>query len=350
MVTTKEQQKHYQLSDAAGAIEYCFEKGWSDGLPVVPPNKESIQAMLDQAGLKATDEVVFVEHRNVSVTAEKVAINAVMAGCKSEYMPVIVATLEAMVDPKWGFHGPATSTGGAGILIIVNGPAARDLGMNSGEDLFGPGWRANATIGRAIRLVMRNVLRCLPGTLDRSTMGHTGRYTYCIAENEANSPWPPLHVERGFLPEQSTVTVFAALAPHQYYNQLSNTAEGLLSTLCAHMRISGFVRGQPQYLLIFSGEHAAILQKDGWRKEDIRRFCFDHTQTSFAELKRIQVMKGEITAGDETLMKPLVTTPDNFLIMAAGGQAGAFSAYVPGWGGVSTTQSVTREIKLQVKF
>jgi hypothetical protein len=350
MVVTKEQQKDHRLKDAVEAIEYCFERGWSDGLPVVPPNTESIQAMLDQANLKATDEVVFVEHRNVSVTAEKVAINAVMAGCKPEYMPVIVASLEAMVDPKWGFHGPATSTGGAGFLIIVNGPVARDLDINSGEDVFGPGWRANATIGRAVRLVTRNVLRSLPGTLDRSTIGHTGRYTYCIAENEANSPWPPLHVERGFLPEQSTVTVFAALAPHQYYNQLSHTAEGVLATLCAHMRISGFAGRQPQYLLIFSGEHASIFQKDGWTKEDIRRFCFDHTQTSLAELKRIQVMKGEITDRDETFMKPLVTTPDNFMIIAAGGQAGAFSAYVPGWGGVSTTQSVTREIKWQVKL
>ncbi len=199
--------------------------------------------MLDGAALNAADEVVFVEHRNVSVKAEKVAINAVMAGCRPEYMPVIVATLKAMMDPRWGFHGPATSTGGAGILMVVNGPVARELGINSGGDVFGPGWRANATIGRAVRLVMRNVVGCLPGTLDRSTIGHPGRYTYCIAENEAESRWKPLHVERGFLPEQSTVTVLAALAPQQCFNQLSSTAEGVLTTICAQMRLSNSAQG-----------------------------------------------------------------------------------------------------------
>jgi hypothetical protein len=345
MASKKSTSEHDPLRDTAEAIEFCFEKGWTDGLPVVPPSEGSIRAMLDGAALGAADEVVFVEHRNVSVTAEKVAINAVMAGCRPEYMPVIVAALEAMVDPRWGFHGPATSTGGAGFLVVVNGPAARDLGIHSGADVFGPGWRANATIGRAVRLVMRNVVGCLPGTLDRSTVGHPGRYTYCIAENESESPWTPLHVERGFLPGQSTVTVFAALAPHQYFNQLSNTAEGILTTLCAHMRISAGVGMQPQYLLVFTGEHATVLQRDGWTKEDIRRFCFDHTQTSHAELKRIHVMPGEVTAGDETLTKPLVPTPDDFLVLAAGGEAGAFSAFVPGWGGKRTTQSVTREIR-----
>lgn len=345
MVSRKNKSKSYQVSDTAEAIEFCFEKGWTDGLPVVPPSEGSIRAMLDGAALDPTDEVVFVEHRNVSVTAEKVAINAVMAGCRPEYMPVIVAALEAMVDPRWGFHGPATSTGGAGVFILVNGPAARELDINSGEDVFGPGWRANATIGRAVRLVMRNVLGCLPGTLDRSTVGHPGKYTYCIAENEAESSWTPLHVERGFRPEQSTVTVFAALAPHQYYNQLSRTGEGILTTLCAHMRISASVGQQPQYFLVFAGEHSMVLQKDGWTKDDTRRFCFEHTQTSHAELKRINVMPGEVATGDETLMRPLVAAPNDFLVMAAGGQAGAFSAYVPGWGGIRGSQSVTREIR-----
>lgn len=345
MVSGEHESKSYDVSDTVAAIEFCFDEGWTDGLPVVPPGEESIRAMLGGAALDPTDEVVFVEHRNVSITAEKVAINAVMAGCRPEYMPVIVAALEAMVDPRWGFHGPATSTGGAGVLILVNGPATRELGINSGEDLFGPGWRANATIGRAVRLVMRNVLGCVSGMLDRSTVGHPGRYTYCIAENEAESQWPPLHVERGYRPEQSTVTVFAALAPHQYYNQLSRTPEGILTTLCAHMRISAGVGRQPQYVLIFSGEHATVLQKAGWTKDDIRRFCFDHTQTSLAELKRIYVMPGEGMAGDEAIMEPLVASPDDFLVIPAGGQAGAFSAYVPGWGGIGTSRSVTREIR-----
>jgi len=140
----------HEVSDKAEVIEFYYSKGWTDGLPVVPPTEGSIREMLDAVGVDPLDEVVFIEHRQVSVTAEKVAINAVMAGCKPEYMPVIVATLEAMADPRWGFHGPATSTGGAAVLMLINGPITRELGINWGEDLFGPGWRANATIGRAV--------------------------------------------------------------------------------------------------------------------------------------------------------------------------------------------------------
>lgn len=337
--------EHYQVSDTAEAIEFYYAKGWTDGLPVVPPAEGSIRAMLDATGLKAEHEITFIEHRQVSVTAEKVAVNAVMAGCKPEYMPVVTAALEAIGDPRWGYHGPATSTGGSAVFMAVNGPIARELGINCGDNLFGPGFRANATIGRAVRLVMRNVIGTLPGLLDRSTLGHAGKYTYCIAENEEESPWPPLHVERGFRPEQSTVTVLAALAPHQFYNQLSNTPEDILTTACAYMRISPGVGRQPQYVLVIAGEHMHVMAKKGWSKDDIRRFCFENTQTSHAELKRINVMPGEITAEDEAKMKSLVCSPEDFIVVAAGSQAGAFSAFIPGWGSKRGSESVTVEIR-----
>jgi hypothetical protein len=229
--------------------------------------------------------------------------------------------------------------------MVVNGPIARDLELNHGDNLFGPGWRANAAIGRAIRLIMRNAIGTIPGRLDRSTLGHGGKYSYCIAENEAESPWPPLHVERGFRPEQNTVTILAALAPHQFANGLSNTPEGVLTTACAHMRISAGIRGKPQYVLVIAGEHMQVMAKAGWSKGDIRRFCFAHTQTSQAELKRINVVPGAVTPADETTMMPLVETPEDFLIVAAGGRAGVASAYIPGWGGKRTSQSVTKEIR-----
>lgn len=339
------QSGQYEVSDTAEAIELYYAKGWTDGLPVVPPTEGSIRAMLDAAGLEPDEEITFIEHRQVSVTAEKVAINAVMAGCRPEYMPVIVAALEAIGDPRWSYHGPATSTGGAAVFMVVNGPIACELGINYGDNLFGPGWRPNATIGRAVRLVMRNVIGTLPGKLDRSTLGHGGKYTFCIAENEEESPWPPLHVERGFRPEQSTVTALAALAPHQFYNQLSNTAEGVLRTACAYMRISAGVGMQPQFVLVIAGEHMQVIAKDGWSKEDIRGFCFENTQTSHAELKHINVMPGEITEEDETKMRPLVPSPEDFIVVAAGSPAGAFSAYVPGWGSKRFTESVTKEIR-----
>jgi hypothetical protein len=325
----------------AEAIEFCFQQGWTDGLPVVPPTESGVRAMLDAAGLEPGTEIAFI--RQVSVTAEKVAANAVMAGCKPEYLPVVVAAVEGLGDPRWSYHGPSTSTGGAAVLMIVNGPIARELGVNSGDNLFGPGWRANLTIGRAVRLVMRNVCGSRPGTLDRSTLGHPGRLSYVVAENEAESPWLPLHVERGFRPGQSAVTVMAA-APHQFYNQLSSTAEGVLTTLCDDMRISGNVMGQPQYMVILAGEHMRVIARDGWTKAQIRQFVFEHTRNSHAHLKQTHRMAGALLPGDETRLRPLVESPDDILVVAAGGRAGAFSAYVPGWGSKRSSQAVTKEV------
>jgi hypothetical protein len=339
------QSKAYQVSDTVEAIEFYYEKGWTDGLPIVPPTETSIRAMLQSAGLEPGQEIAFIENRQVSVTAEKVAINAVMAGCKPEYMPVVAAAIEAIGDPLYGYHGPATSTGGSAVLTLVNGPIARELDINCGDNLFGPGWRANATIGRAVRLVMRNVIGTIPGKLDRSTLGHPGKYTYCIAENEAESPWPPVHVERGFRPEQNAVTVFAALAPHQVSNQLSNTAEGVLTTIADSMRISGSVTGQPQYAVVIAGEHMRVIADDGWSKDDIKRFLFEHTQNSVAHLKRTHRVDGAVRPEDETTMRPLVQTPADIIVIAAGSKAGVFSAFIPGWGGKVSSQSVTKEVR-----
>lgn len=345
MSSTDLQSTSHEIRDTAEAFEFYYAKGWTDGLPIIPPTESSILAMLDAAGVEPDEEIAFIEHRHVSVKGVKVAINAVMAGCKPEDMPVIVASIEAMGDPRWGYHGAATSTGGSAVFMLVNGPIARELGLNYGDNLFGPGRRVNATIGRAVRLVMRNVIGTLPGALDRSTLGHGGKYSFCIAENEEGSPWPPLHVERGFQPEASTVTLLAALAPHQFYNQLSNTTEGILTTACANMRISAGVRMQPQYILVIAGEHMRVMAKEGWSKDDIKRFCFEHTQSSHAELKRINVMPGKINDEDESTMKPLVSSPEDFIVIAAGGQVGAFSAFIPGWGGKRASESVTKEIR-----
>src|SRR5436309_3305944 len=219
MPTTTLTSKHHVVEGSLDdAIEFCFQQGWTDGLPVVPPTPPKVARMLEAARLDPKQQIAFVEHRAVSSTAGKVGVNAVMAGCRPEYMPVVVAAVEAIAEPSWSYHGPGTSTGGAGVLMIINGPIATTLDVNSGDNLFGPGWRSNLTIGRALRLVMRNVCGSRPGTLDRGTLGHPGKLSYVIAENETESPWPPLHVERGFRREQSTVTVMAAEAPDQFYN------------------------------------------------------------------------------------------------------------------------------------
>src|SRR5256885_563152 len=337
--------KRHRVEDVADPIEFCFQQGWTDGLPVVPPTAERVGALLEVARLDPKQEIGFVTHRAVSVTAEKVAINAVMAGCRPEYMPVVVAAVEGIVDPRWSYHGPGTSTAGAAVLMIVNGPIARALDINAGDNLFGPGWRANLTIGRAVRLVMRNVCGSIPGTLDRGTLGHPGTLSYGIAENEADSPWTPLHVERGFRAEQSTVTVMAAEAPHQFYNQLSSGAEGVLTTLCDDMRISGNVMGQPHYALVIAGEHMRTIAGDGWVKKRIRQFVWENTQNSHAHLKRTQRMTGPLQPGDETKLRPLVATPDDILVVAAGGRAGAFSGYIPGWASAKRSQAGTKQVK-----
>ena len=229
--------------------------------------------------------------------------------------------------------------------MIVNGPIARELDINCGDNLFGPGWRSSMTIGRALRLVMRNVCGSRPGLLDRGTLGHPGKISYVIAENEAESPWTPLHVERGFRPEQSTVTVMAAESPHQCYNQLSNTPEGVLTTIADSMRLGGSAGRQPQYAIIISGEHMRTIAQGGWGKKEIRQFLFDHTQNSIAHLKRTNRVPGAVQPADETKMRPLVASPDDFLIIAAGGRAGPFAAHIPGWGGSRSSLAVTKEVK-----
>jgi len=339
------QSRHYEAPDLAAAMELCYAKGWTDGLPVVPPTEDRIRDMLAAAGLEPGLELAFIENRQVSVTAEKVAINAVLAGCKPEYMPVVVAAVEALADPLYGYHGPATSTGGAAVLMIVNGPIARELGMNSGHNLFGPGWRANATIGRAVRLTMRNTIGTIPGTLDQSSLGHPGKYTFCIAENEAESPWPPLHVDRGFRADQSAVTIMAALGVHQFSNGLSATPEGVLTTACAQMRMSAGSGRNAFYALVLAGEHMAIIAKAGWSRDDVKRYCFEHARASLAELKRANIKDGAVAPEDETNMLPVVHQPDDLLVIMAGGKAGVQSAYIPGWGGRAGSQPVTREIR-----
>ena len=243
------QSTRHDVADMSAAVDFYFDKGWTDGLPVVPPTENAIWGMLESAGLEPQAEITFIDNRQVSVTAEKVAINGVMAGCRPEYMPVLVAAVEAMGDPLWSYHGPATSTGGSAVLTVVNGPIAEELGLNHGDNLFGPGWRPNASIGRALRLVMRNVIGTLPGRLDRSTLGHSGKYGFCIAENEAESPWPALHVERGFRADQSTSSPF-----WRPWRRTSSTTSSAIpprasspppARTCASRRGSGAIRSTP---------------------------------------------------------------------------------------------------------
>ena len=204
--------------NASELIEFCYANGWSDGLPVVPPSRKLVNEALAAAGLAPQDVIARMPSRKVAVTAEKVAANAVMAGCKPEYLPVVAAAVKALAAPEFVLHHVASGLSGSTIMIVVNGPITKQLGINSTNNVFGPGVRANAAIGRALRLVLLNCLKYTPGVSDRAVMGTPGKYTCCIAENEVDHPWGPLHVERGFSPAQSTVTLIAASSMLQVWN------------------------------------------------------------------------------------------------------------------------------------
>src|SRR5436305_2815124 len=214
--------------DPQELIEAYYDAGWTDGLPVVPPSDASVEAMLAAGGFRGDEVIGEIAGRNQVVAADKVAINAVMAGCRPEYVPVVVAAVKGLCHPDFAYHGPASSTGGSAMVLIVNGPVAQRLGINGGNNAFGQGHRPNATIGRAVRLTMMNVMNTRPGFLDRATLGNPGKYSFCFAETEAQGPWAALHVERGYRPEQSTVTAYASNSLRQVYNQLAATPEPLL--------------------------------------------------------------------------------------------------------------------------
>jgi hypothetical protein len=329
--------------DPAALIEMVYQRGWTDGLPVIPPTEKSLEAMLAACGLKQEAVVGEIPIRNASITADKVAINAIMAGCLPEYMPVLMSVLKGVCHPEFGYHGPATSTGGAAIAILVNGPVARELGINARDNLFGPGFRPNATIGRALRLIMMNVVNTRPGGLDRSTLGNPGKYTLCFAEDEAGSPWEAFHVERGFRPEESTVTVFAAESILQIYNQLSSDPEQLCMTMADAMSNLGSMNivGQQDLWVVFAGEHQEVFRKAGWRKGQVKECLYRHARRSVADVKRAGRMPGPIREEEESTQRHVVRKPEDISVISAGGRAGAFSACLLGWGSYKATRSVT---------
>jgi len=322
-------------ADPAALIEAYYERGWTDGLPVVPPSAASVSAALAAGGFRGPEVLGEIPGRNTVVTADKLAINAVLAGCKPEYVPVVAAAVRGLCDPDFAYHGPASSTGGSAIVLVLNGPLAVRLGVNSGNNALGQGWRPNATIGRAVRLVMMNAMSTRPGLLDRATLGNPGKYSFCFAENEADHPWgEPFHVSRGLRAEQSAVTVYASNSLYQVYNQLAATPEPLLrcfaDALC-HAGIPNVV-GFNQSLVVFAGEHAQILRDAGWRRADVQRFLLEHARRTVADFKRAARLPGEVAPEDERTWRHVFQDPDDILIVCAGGQAGAWSACLPGWG------------------
>ncbi len=323
-------QVHEAPDDLLAAIEYCYEQGWTDGLPVVPPEASRVESLLAYDG-RAPDTVLATHPATgLECTLLAAATNAVMAGCLPEYLPVLTAAFEAMDQVPFNFHGSTASTGGSAPLLIVSGPIVDDIGMNAGANLFGPGNRANATIGRAVRLILLNVFRMIPGISDKSTQGHPGKYSFCIAERADKNPWPGLNVELGYSPEVSTVTVYAGAGFLNVENHGGNTPEAILETVADAMANYGCI-SLGQTVVVLSPEHAEIVAGTGWSKADVRAFLFEHAKRSIEDMQRI----GKYTQrAHETQNLPAIhrgLCPEDILLTVGGGDAGGHSSFIPSW-------------------
>jgi hypothetical protein len=340
-----------ELPDRPESIDaYFCERQWSDGLPIVPPTEERVRAMLGATHRGPQETLGELPPAWREATIEKLAINAVMAGCLPEYFPVVVAAIEAMLEPEFNLYGVQATTHPVAPLVVVSGPYAARIGMHAGSGAFGPGCRANATIGRAIRLILLNVGGAWPGQGDMATQGQPSKYTYAIAENEAASPWEPLRVALGFPADTSTVTVFGGEGPHNVNDHVSTTAAGIL-TVCAYTMTGlgsnvGWYFSQSQLLLVLGPEHAATIAAEGWSRADVQQFCFTQARRSLRECKLsgmygIHDWPGWMKAVvDDEARLPLVPTPEDILVMVAGGP-GKHSCVVPN---CTFSRAVTRPI------
>jgi hypothetical protein len=330
--------------------EICYQRGWTDGLPVTPPTDARVLSMLGGTSRAPGEIVGHIPPYLAPCTVEKVAINAVMAGCKPEYMPVLLAAIEAALEPVFTLHGVLATTYFSGPIIIVNGPVAQKIGMNSGINALGQGNRANATIGRALNLVVRNVGGGRPGEADRATLGAPSKFTLCFAEDESDASWQPLSEARGFPRGASTVTLFQGHGPEAFVDQKSRTPEGLTRSFAMALVKMGHPNlvQSARAIVVLTPEHYRIYKEAGWERKRIERALYEATIRPGSEIVAGQNGVGEgvpASRAGEAIPK---FHEDGLMVVRAGGSAGLFSAILPGWlagRNRAELQPVTREIK-----
>jgi hypothetical protein len=307
-------------------MEEMFERGWTDGLPVVPPTSERVEKML--GSFLADTSLGQVPPAMGEATLERLAACAVLAGCRPEYFPVVVAAGKAALDGSFNLHGQAVTTQPAGQLIVVNGPVRHELGMNSGMGVLGPGNRANLTIGRALRLMIELTGGGMPGTLDRSTLGQMGKIGFCIAEDEEVSPWSPLHVERGFGSAQSVVTLIGCDAPLSISDHRSRTPEDLAYILAWAAASTWSTNWWPltePSVFIICPEHAEMFRAHGWTKQRLREYMFEVVHKSAKDLSRGETTPHVHRSDPDAQINKWVS-PEQIILLVAGGEAGRYSA------------------------
>ena len=339
--------RRVELAALEDEWEAMWDRGWSDGLPVVPPTESRVLAMLEGTTRRPTDVVATVPPDLAECTVEKVAVNAVMAGCRPEYLPVVIAAVEAVCTDEFNMHGVLATTMSVGPVLVINGPVARRIGMNTGINALGQGNRANSTIGRAVQLVVRNVGGGRPGGADRAALGSPAKVGFCFAEAEDTSPWTTLAQSRGWSPDQSTVTAFAGESPRILADERSRSPESLTRHLALALRASVSPRAMLAMdgMLVIPPEHMARFAEAGWSRD---RFM--------AELsEELLIDADELLAGSDGVafgLPPKATgrrigkfRPGGLLVVHAGGPAGPFSAIMAGWlNGPRGSDPVTREI------
>ncbi len=322
-------------ADPALMFQYFVNRGWTDGLPVLPPTPAALDAMIAGSGMEKDQTLGVIPPVNGIASVEKIAANAVMAGCLPDYFPLVVAAVKGVLQSGFNLDGVQTTTGNIAPLVIINGPCRNALQINYSSNVLGQGWRANSTIGRALRLVLTNIGGAIPGLYDKATLGQPAKYTFCIAENEEENPWEPLHVERGFAVETDTVSVLGCTGVNSAVDMASQTARGLLKTFALTM-MGGLTSGvtSTETLLIICPEHAAILNGAGYSKAAIREELFvaarvPHEKISDENLELLSKRRPFWFQSNSAPVIGVVDRPEDIWIIVAGGK-GAKSAYIPG--------------------
>jgi len=335
--------KVYDVADFAAVQELYHSNGWTDGLPVVPPTEAAVEACLAWAGM-AADQLIGIESlREQATTAEKLAINAVMAGCLPMHFPVVATAWQAMLKEEFLLHGVTSSTGGCAVLLIINGPIRHEIGANPTFNALGNSDRATSVIGRAVRLALINLLDVRPGGIDRSTLGHPGKFSYCLAEDEEDTLWQPVSVLRGIPEGASAVTVMAAMAPRQVMNEWTNDPKEILETFAAEMRANQLhysIYGG-NYVIVIPKQLREPIQAAGWTKQDVGEFLFERARVRRGEWANVG--KGSVVRDRAEKVHPALDSAEHLLVVAAGGPAGGFGAIIPPWMG-SKTKAVTAAI------
>ncbi|MFI5613422.1 hypothetical protein [Amycolatopsis sp. NPDC051903] len=339
-------------ADPMDLFELHVAAGWTDGLPIIPPTARRVAEFVERSG-RAGDEVIAeIAPLGGAATTEKIAANAVMAGCVPEHMPVLIAAIEAAAAPSMNIGGVQCSTHMASPLLVVHGPIRTELGINSGANAFGQGVRANATLGRALKLALVNIGGSRPGEADKATLGQPGKFTFCIGENEEESPWAGLHVDRGLRATDSAVTLYGAEGPQNINNQAADNPFDILTTVASMMTNLGsnhiFIQGES--FVVLCPEHARIIASAGWTKADVQHFLFQNATRGHREIKaggihgrntqNYTTWPRWVDRDDPDARIPVTRRVEDITVLVAGGP-GRHSAYLPGWG----TRSVTRKIE-----